>query len=217
MDEVVKVPDLKKTVSSIDTLVESAKNASVPSISLDTLSESRSVAVVTGVETMNNVIQINVDNSAAIDQNLRIGSIFHRPGVGEILGIGKSASDEARIKDDGGEGCKMSQLIGDVCAGAPVMIQEIRIKSSNPSQLTAGLKVLSLRPDMTVDVQKIDLLGDENMSDTRENLLIIRPKKSLGWIISQNRGIEFKILEGATTSITLKVGIQSKTSLMSVV
>ena len=176
------------------------------------------VSIITAPETQpNNVFQLNIDNTGSGHRavKMRIGGLHAVSGAGVMYGLPTYAAADATLAalctDDFDStkgvtfGCNKSQQLTQLSLVQPLIVTEIRIISSTPGQLSAGLKVLELMDDLTVVPRIVDLVGDQNMDDTRSTLIVIRPKIGLGWMLSPTKGLEFAVLDNVTLSITLRI------------
>jgi hypothetical protein len=157
----------------------------------------------------NNFVQFDIDNTGdghSGPLKLRIGGEAAAEGAYLYYGLTAGASDDAVITDQLGAKILAVQGFSKICCAKPMLITEIRIRTADALQLVTPPVHKSLRLDGTVDETRINLTATEEMSDQRDNLVILRPRVGTsGWILDAQKFFEFNALDNKTFSVILYV------------
>ena len=219
--------NLSQNVASLTDVEATFSQCMSKAGSLFALTQSDAVQLITAPESqVNNIFQTAIKNaSTSVAFYLRYGGLFSRylngvrfglPTASTAVDTASACSDEFDALKNGTAGyCSKAQTITEFSLTNPMLVSEIRIfaNTANASQLTAGINTLQMQTDLTVTKSVVDVTQDLNMDDYRTNLIVIRPKSSIGWILSASRGIEFIVnylADGtANFQITMKIAAQA--------
>jgi len=162
-----------------------------------------------GASVPNAFVQFDIDNTGGghTAQVLRVGSVAAAAGAYSMLGLVAGASDDAVITDQGGAGCKYVQGFSLMVVAKPVLITEVRVRSSDSTQLAQQFTHNNIGFDKAVKSETINVVGTEEMYDQRTNLVIARPKAGqLGWFLDAQKYFQFTCVDNKTFSVILYIG-----------
>ena len=152
----------------------------------------------------NTIIQFDITNSQAggVDELVRIGSPLGLADSYPRYGTTKSGADSVNgIKDAFGANLQMCQGFSEMTISSPVYVKEIKIISSDTTQLNTQFSHKTILSDFTIVplVQNIAFTRDK--SDQAKDLNV-----AIGsWLLSPKHFLEFKSLGGKDVQIIMQL------------
>ncbi len=171
-----------------------------------TADQGSAVIMETGIvqDRINSIIQFSIDNTGGghgDNKKVRIGSKAALPDNYLKYGLDAGAADDAAIADQNGVGCLAIQGFSDLVCSKPVIINEIKIFSSDQTQLNQPMRYRSLQLDGTVDELKRNLSWTQEKDDQRDNMVRIKGV----FILDVQQFLEFNAKDNKTFDILMKV------------
>lgn len=152
----------------------------------------------------NSIIQFDITNSqaGAVDELVRIGSQLGAADSYVRFGTTKSGADSVNgIKDAFGVNLQMCQGFSEMVSAAPVFIKEIKIISSDTTQLNTQFSHKTILADFTIIPLVQNIAFTREKSDQAKDLNV-----AVGsWLLSSKHFLEFKSVAGKDVQIIMAI------------
>lgn len=152
---------------------------------------------------MNKDIQFVITNADAGGTNklLRIGSHVGIEGNAVKLNVAAGCEGGANVSDQLGAKVLKVQGFSLITTTKPIVIDQIRVQSSDATQLSAALNYNAINPDTTVDARQVNLLATQTKQDFRTDLNIADGN----WILDSTNYLEILSYGGKNMQIVVRI------------
>lgn len=156
----------------------------------------------------NRNVQFDIANTGEghARQVLRIGSYAGVEGYYKLFDLTVSAADAASVSDQYGTKVVGVQGFSLLTCSKPMIVNEIRLISSDATQLYSSVAYKNINIDNTSETVALNLVASRDKSDQAADLVILRPRPGqIGWILDASKYFEFSLVDNKSVSIILYV------------
>ncbi len=150
---------------------------------------------------INKDIQFNIVNAASANKLLRIGSVVSRELQCLLYGLTAGAEGSSGVSDQTGAKVLAVQGFGLLTTLKPVIIDQVKIQSSDDTQLNTIIQYKALNLDATVDTRAVNTLATQDKSDNRTNLNVINGN----WILDATNYLEMTSYDAKSMNLVIRV------------